>query len=85
MSSLLFKAVLEDVFEKIKGKWEETKQIGVQLGHASHTRLTNLRFADDVLLVASNLRQLMIMLTDFHDNAPGYGSNLHPDKKNTLS
>eukprot|EP00959_Pyramimonas_sp_CCMP1952_P390501 8183210-Pyramimonas_sp.AAC.1 len=57
LSSHLFNAVLEHVFLQVKPSWER-KGFGIKLGHGRHTRLTNLRFADDVLLLAPNLRQL---------------------------
>ena len=45
-----------------------------------NTTLTNLRFADDVLLFATSLPQLKSMLTDVHEGAKNVGLQLHPDK-----
>eukprot|EP00973_Karenia_brevis_P093120 12415722-Karenia_brevis.AAC.1 len=47
--------------------------------------LTNLRFADDVLLIAPSLHQLKHMLTDLKDAASQVGLELHPDKTKILT
>ena len=84
LSSLLFNALLEDIFQTLKLKWSQ-KSFGIQLGHTGATRLSNLRFADDVLLFATTLPQLTTMLTDLHDVAKTYGLELHPDKTHILT
>ena len=84
LSSLLFNALLEDVFRVLKRRWTQ-RQLGVQLGHTNATLLTNLRFADDVLLFATTLPQLTTMLNDLHDIAGRCGLELHPDKTVILS
>ena len=68
LSSLLFNALLEDIFETLKQRWLP-RQHGIRLGHTNITRLTNLRFADDVLLFATTLPQLTKMLNDLHEVA----------------
>ena len=57
----------------------------MQLRHTHATRLTNLCFADDVLLFARTLPQLTTMLTDLHDVAKTYGLELHLDKTHILT
>eukprot|EP00973_Karenia_brevis_P046646 6471381-Karenia_brevis.AAC.1 len=47
--------------------------------------LTNLRFADDVLLIAPSLHQLTHMLTDFKHTAKQVGLELHPDKTKIMT
>eukprot|EP00959_Pyramimonas_sp_CCMP1952_P403836 8462279-Pyramimonas_sp.AAC.1 len=47
---------------------------------AQTTRLTNLRFADDVLHQAPNLRQFKCILRDFKHEAAKCGLAFHPDK-----
>ena len=84
LSTLLFNALLEDLFRRLKQKWAP-KSYGIQLGHAPHTRLTNLRFADDVLLTAPTPTQLTHLLSDLHRDAKLYGLELHPDKTNILT
>ena len=84
LSSLLFNALLEDIFHKLKLQWS-CRSYGIQLGHTHASRLTNLRFADDVLLFAPTLPQLTTMLTDLRDLAKTYGLELHPDKTYILS
>ena len=84
LSSLLFNALLEDVFKTLKQRWS-LKKYGICLGHTTSTHLTNLRFADDVLLFATTLPQLTTMLNDLHDVAGHYGLQLHPDKTVILS
>ena len=49
------------------------------------TRLTNLRFADDVLLVAKTLPQLTSMLEQLAQEAKQCGLELHPEKTKILS
>ena len=84
LSSLLFNAALEDLFKQIKHKWR-SKAFGIQLGHTTDSRLTNLRFADDVVLLAPNLQQPTTMLQDLDGNARDYGLELHPGKTNILT
>ena len=65
ISDLLFNALLEDIFTTLKQSWS-TRNYGIRLGHTNITSLTNLRFADDVLLFATTLPQLTTMLNDLH-------------------
>lgn len=83
-SSLLFNAIPEDVFKTLKQRWLAC-QHGILLGHTNVTRLTNLRFADDVLLFATTLPQLTKMLNDLHGVAGRCGLELHPDKTVIMS
>ena len=84
LSSLLFNALLEYVMRPIKDKWA-SKRYGVQLGHTGDMRITNLRFADDVMLVARTLPQLQQMLHDMKIASSSCGLSLHPDKIKILS
>ena len=45
-----------------------------------HDCLTNMRFADDVLLFASSKEQLQKMLCDFKKSTEKVGLRIHPDK-----
>jgi hypothetical protein len=55
------------------------------LGHTEATLLTNLRFADDVLLIAPSLKHVTAMLEDISSAACSRGLELHPDKTKILS
>ena len=84
LSSLLFNACLEDLFQQLKQQWSQ-KSYGIQLGTTNNTRLTNLRFADDILLLAPTLPQLTKQLCDLQQAAARYGLEIHPDKTKILS
>ena len=84
LSSLLFNALLEDIFKTLKQQWSP-RAYGIRLGHTSSTHLTNLRFADDVLLFATTLPQVTSMLNSLHDVAGTCGLELHPDKTVIMS
>ena len=84
LSSFLFNALLEHIFRQLKTRWHQ-KKFGIKLGYAQETSITNLRFADDVLLYAPNLRQLTCMLRDLKSQATLCGLSLHPDKTKILT
>jgi hypothetical protein len=64
---------------KAKSKWH-TKGWGMQLGCGTSSLLTNLRFADDILLVGRSLHQVKAMLADVIREGALVGLELHPDK-----
>ncbi len=68
--------------QQLKDKWG-TARFGLQLG--GETYLSNLRFADDVLLMSSSLEDLVQMLTDLSQAAKEVGLELHPKKTKILS
>ena len=47
--------------------------------------MTNLRFADDVLVIAGSLEIITDMLTDIANEATAFGLELHPGKTKILS
>eukprot|EP00973_Karenia_brevis_P018771 2573167-Karenia_brevis.AAC.1 len=63
MSPLLFNAVLEQAIRQVQPKWRQ-KGWGIRLGDETKDLLTNLRFADDILLLASSRRQLERMINE---------------------
>ena len=63
LSPALFNAVLESVLRQIQPAWRK-KGYGIALGTEDTDILTNLRFADDLLLVASSEQQVKHMLED---------------------
>ena len=83
ISPLLFNAVLEEVMRKVKVKWIERKY-GLDLQPTYGTPLTNLRFADDILLVARTLPQIKQMISDVATECAKVGLQLHPEKTKIL-
>ena len=66
----------------VKAKWRR-KRWGLKLGATRW--ITNLRFADDVLLIGTSLHQVRNMLQDVRAAARERGLELHPDKTKILS
>ena len=81
MSPKLFNAALQGVFAVLVAKWEEE---GRGLKVTEDQRLTNLRFADDVLLLASSAGMLEGMLEDLAREAGRIGLQLHYGKTKCL-
>ena len=84
LSSLLFNAVLQHIMAPLIQKWQK-KRMGIQLGATNISTLTNLRFADDVLLTAQTLPHLHGMLIDVVQAARPHGLELHPAKTKIMS
>ena len=53
LSSLLFNMVLQKTLEEYIPRWHKKKCMGIYLSDNGHDCLTNMRFADDVLLFAT--------------------------------
>ena len=64
LSSLLFNTVLQYSLENDLKQWLE-KRKGIRLSDKTEDCLTNLRFADDVLLFSTSLEKLREMLCEF--------------------
>ena len=58
LSSLLFNIVLQVALKDDLPRWQKKKGRGICSGDGDHDCLTNMRFADDVLLFASTKEQL---------------------------
>ena len=58
---------------------------GIKLSDAAEDCLTNLRFADDVLLFSTSLDKLRDMLCEFEISTEAVGLGIHPDKTKILS
>ena len=82
MSPVLFNAALEEVMRKCKAKWSTTG-LGIRVDEQTE-RLTNLRFADDILLISPTLPQLTEMIGDLAMFASQLGLQVHPDKTKIL-
>ena len=66
-------------------RWHE-KCMGIRLGDHQTDCLSNLRFADDVLLLFfTSLEQLKRMMSDFKKSTEKVGLKIHPDKTKSLS
>ena len=83
ISPPLFNAVIEHLVRKLKSRWAE-KGWGIQLRLGSAEKLTNLRFADDILLTASSLPQLKKLLADLAKTAKTAGLEPHAGKTKIL-
>ena len=75
ISPVLFNAVLEDVLRTCKEKWH-SRGWGWSLGEIGDN-LTNLRFADDLLLIGRSLHQATEMLKDIIREAQLVGLSVH--------
>ena len=82
LSSLLFNSVSEHVMRPLKERWESRKY-GVKMGR-DRGILTNLRFADDILLVSHSLSSMTQMIEDLSRQAKMVGLSLHPEKTKIL-
>ena len=82
ISPILFNAALETAMARAKEKWFKEKW-GIQVGHVK--LLTNLRFADDVLLMGRSLFQVREMLEDLIRGAKEVGLEIYPEKTMVLN
>ena len=84
LSSLLFNTVLQYSLEDDLKRWQE-KRKGIRLSDKTEDCMTNLRFADDVLLFSTSLEKLREMLCEFKASTEAVGLGIHPDKTKILS
>ena len=82
ISPPLFNAVLELILSRLKPRWEQ-KGCGIRLREGC--TLTNLRFADDLLLAGASLKEVEQMLLELSWEAGRAGLSLHPTKTKILS
>ena len=89
LSSLLFLAVMEDCMAGLKDKWNALnsrrtgKTYGIVLDPAEEP-LTNLRFADDLLLFAQSFADARKMLNQLTQRAARYGLRVNFEKTKML-
>ena len=83
ISPILFNAVLEDAMRKAKQGWI-AKGYGIRIGPGGFDYLSNLRFADDILLTGDSLEQITEMLCDLEREAGKVGLELHAGKTKIL-
>ena len=82
LSSLLYNTVLQFSLEEDLKRRQE-KRIGIRLSVKKDDCLTDLRFADEVLLLSTSLNKLEEMLCDFKRSTVGLGT--HPSETKILS
>ena len=83
LSPILFNAALEHAL----GRWKDgLLSEGLALdGNSTHERLTNLRYADDLLLFGPSLDEVVSMLDSLTDIFAVYGLELNLKKTKILS
>ena len=59
--------------------------MGIYLSDQDRDCLTNLRFADDVMLFATSKEQIRKMMNEFKKATEKVGLRIHPDKTKILS
>ena len=86
MSGLLFNTVPQKALEDDIPRWQKKKGMGIYLSDNDHDCLTNMRFADGVLLFASSKEQRQKMLCEFKKSTEKSGTQFfHPRKTKILS
>jgi len=90
ISSFLFIVVMEVVFRRLKARWNQLnkRRSGQYFGMVIDDPLdplTNLRFADDVLLVACSRGDVGKMIADLAREAGKFGLKLHMGKTRVLT
>ena len=85
MSSLLFNTALQYSLKDEIQRWQKKKGMGIFLSDQDRDCLTNLRFADDVMLFATSKEQLRNMMYEFKKATEKVGLRIHPDKTKILS
>ena len=84
LSSLLFNTVLQAALEDDLARWRE-KGMGISLCVLESDCLSNLRFADDVLLLFTSLEQLRNLMCDNKKGTENVGLKIHSEKTKILS
>ena len=85
LSSLHFNTVLQMALEDDVERWQKSNGKGIRLGDYETDCLTNLRFADDVLLFSTSLVQRQKMVCDIKQSTESVGLKIHPGKTKILS
>ena len=78
LSSLLFNTVLQYALKNVVLKWQRKKGMGIYLSDQDRDCLTNLRFADDVMLFATSKGQMQNMMCEFKEATEKVGSHDSP-------
>ena len=79
LSTLLFNTVLQSSLKEVTQRWQKKIGMGIYPSDHDHDCLTNLRFADDVILFATSKDQLQKMY-EFKESTDKVGLRIHPGK-----
>ena len=90
ISCLLFLCVMEECFANLKARWNDsnTRRVRDYFGYVIDNPsdpLTNLRFADDVIIVAGNKRDVGRMVAHLATEAAKFGLKIHAGKTKILT
>ena len=85
LSSWLFNTVRQKALADYIPRWQKKRGMGICLSDNDHDCLTNMRFADDVLLFASSKEHLQKMLCKLKRSREKVGLRIHPGKTKLLS
>ena len=85
LSSLLFNTVLQYSLKDEIQRWQKKKGMGIYLSDQDRDCLTNLRFADGVMLFATSKEQIQKMMNSFKKATEKVRLRIHPDKTKILS
>ena len=85
MSSLLFNTVLQYSSKDEIQRWQKKKGMGICLSDQDRDCLTNLRFADDMMLFTTSKEKLRNRMFEFKKATEKVGLRIHLDKTKTLS
>ena len=85
LSSSLFNTVQQNSLKDDIQRWQKKEGRGIYLRDQDHDCVTNLRFADDVLLFASSKEHLHKMMYEFNKRTEKVGLRIHPGKTKVLS
>lgn len=81
ISPILYNACLEKLMRVVMAKWYD-KKYGIDVGGTE--MMTNLKFADYLLLVGGSLHQVKMMLGDLMAETRKTDLKVHPGKTNVL-
>ena len=84
MSSLLFNTVLQYSLKDEIQRWQKKNGMGKYLSDHDRDCLTNLRFADDVILFATSQEKIRKMMCEFKKATEKVGLRIHPDETKIL-
>ena len=90
ISALLFIAVMQSCFDDLQRRWDKanSRRKGLKFGIpiiSSHRTLTNLRFADDVILFAQQCSDIAKMLRDLSTHAGNFGLRINFSKTKVMT
>ena len=90
ISALLFIAVMEQCLQELKQRWKHLNSRRMRTGYGividdPQDPLLNLRFADDVILIARSQQDIAKMIRDLGVTAAKYGLKLHKGKTKVMT